>query len=34
MMEHKWDDAGFTLEEWLRERQNLEVKELLIDISL
>ncbi|WP_373228401.1 IS66 family transposase [Phocaeicola dorei] len=34
MGERKCDDAGFTSEETLRERQSLETKELLIDNNL
>ena len=30
--ERSYDDAGFTLEERLRERQSLETKELLIEL--
>lgn len=32
MRERKYDDAGFTPEERLRERQCLETKELLIEL--
>jgi len=32
MRERKYDDAGFTPEERLRERQSLETKELLIEL--
>lgn len=32
MREHKCDDAGFTPEEKLRERQSLETKGLLIEL--
>ena len=32
MRERKYDDAGFTSKERLRERQSLETKELLIEL--
>ena len=32
MRERKCDDAGFTSEERLRERQSLETKEFLIEL--